>query len=70
MAKYQDDLDPAADTQMFQAFVDRRELDEQEARTWGRGSQASPARQTRVVFGTVAAGLLIVLLLIWFVLAR
>jgi hypothetical protein len=27
IATYEGDLDPAADTQMFQAFVDRRELD-------------------------------------------
>lgn len=69
MAKYEDDLDPAADTQMFQAFVDRRELDEQEAKSWGRGSPASEGRRTWVLL-LVAAALVIVLGLAWFVVGR
>ena len=52
----------AADTQMFQAFVDRRELDEQEA-------TASGGRRTSVVIAALVA-LVAVLLLARFVLGR
>lgn len=62
MAKHEEDLDPAADTQMFQAFVDRRELDEQEA-------TASGGRRTSVVIAALVA-LVAVLLLARFVLGR
>jgi hypothetical protein len=47
-----DDLDPAASTQMFQAFVDRPEP---EASRWRRVALA----------GGIAAGLVVVLALAW-----
>jgi hypothetical protein len=62
MAKHEEDLDPAADTQMFQAFVDRRELDEQEATTSG-------GRLTTVVIAAAVA-LVVVLVLVWLMLFR
>lgn len=49
------------------AFVDRRELDEQEAKIWGRGSGDSERRGTRVVLAAVAI-LVTVLALVWLVL--
>jgi hypothetical protein len=49
-----DDLDPAANTQMFQAFVDRAEQDESGSR-WRRWAVA----------GGVVAGLVIVVVLAW-----
>lgn len=42
----EEDLDPAADTQMFQAFVDRRELDEEQARTRGLRSLSAHGHVT------------------------
>ncbi|HEU5042753.1 MAG TPA: hypothetical protein VFT75_01310 [Nocardioidaceae bacterium] len=59
----EEDLDPAANTQMFQAFVDRRELDEELARTrhrsgWGWAALAA------------AAVLAIAALIAWLVLFR
>ena len=62
MAKHEEDLDPAADTQMFQAFVDRRELDEHEA-------TASGGRRTSVVNAAHVA-LVDVLMLAPYVLGR
>jgi len=57
----EDDLDPAANTQMFQAFVDRRELDEQEAKTRrGSGWKALAALVALVVAAAI----------VWFALAR
>ena len=52
-----DDLDPGANTQMFQAFVDSPEF------------ETSRPRWVRVaVLGTAVAGLLIVLALAWLML--
>lgn len=52
-----DELDPAANTQMFQAFVDRAE------------PEAPASRWMRVALvGAALAGLLIVLALAWLVL--
>jgi hypothetical protein len=51
-----DDLDPAANTQMFQAFVDRAEPEES-----GRGKRIALA-------GAALAGLVIVVVLAWLVL--
>ena len=59
----EDDLDPAANTQMFQAFVDRRELDEQEAKT-GRGSGWRWAALAALVALVIAAAI------VWLVLSR
>ena len=63
MAKHEEDLDPAADTQMFQAFVDRRELDEHEATAFG-------GRRTAVVLGAAVVALVTVLALVWLMLFR
>jgi hypothetical protein len=52
-----DDLDPAANTQMFQAFVDRAEQDESGPR-WKRAALA----------GGAVAGLVVVVVLAWLVL--
>jgi len=57
----EDDLDPAANTQMFQAFVDRREVDEQEAKT-RRGSGWKAL--------AVLVALVIAAAIVWLVLAR
>lgn len=62
MGMSEDDLDPAANTQMFQAFVDRRELDEQEAKT-GRGSGWKWALAALVALVIAAA-------IVWLVLSR
>jgi hypothetical protein len=51
-----DDLDPAANTQMFQAFVDRAEPEES-----GRGKRIALA-------GAALAGLVVVVVLAWLVL--
>ena len=53
-----DELDPAASTQMFQAFVDRREPD------------ASGPSRTPVLVAAALIGLVIVLALAWLLLGR
>lgn len=53
-----DELDPAASTQMFQAFVDRREPEE-----------SGPGR-TPVLVGAALLGLVVVLALVWLLLAH
>ena len=55
----EDELDPGASTEMFQAFVDRAEPEA------SRSSWAGVA-----VAGVVLAGLLIVVALVWLVLAN
>lgn len=62
MGMSEDDLDPAANTQMFQAFVDRRELDEQEAKT-ERSSGWKWAAAALVALVIAAA-------IVWLVLSR
>lgn len=57
------DVDPAADTQTFQAFVDRREADEREA----AGTRRAASR-TALVAALVA--LAIIIALVWLALAR
>jgi hypothetical protein len=52
----EDDLDPAASTQQFQAFVDRPDQEE------------SGSRSSRAVFTGVVAVLVILALLAWLVL--
>jgi hypothetical protein len=52
-----DDLDPAANTQMFQAFVDR-----------GEAEASRPRRMRAALVGAVLVGLAIVLALAWLVL--
>lgn len=59
----EDDTDPAADTQTFQAFVDRREADEREA------AAAQRASTGRVVLAVLVA-LLVVAGLVWLILGR
>ena len=59
----EEDLDPAANTQMVQAFVDRRELDEEQART-RRGSGWRWAALAAAVV------LVIALVVAWLVLGR
>jgi hypothetical protein len=54
----ENDLDPGASTQMFQAFVDSPELEEPGRRPWMRA----------VLVGAALVGLVIVLALAWFVL--
>jgi hypothetical protein len=49
-----DDLDPAASTQMFQAFVDRAEQD-----------AAKPSWKRPAVVGGALAGLVVVVVLAW-----
>ena len=49
-----DDLDPAASTQMFQAFVDRAEQD-----------AAKPTWKRPAVVGGALAGLVVVVVLAW-----
>jgi hypothetical protein len=49
-----DDLDPAANTQMFQAFVDRAEED-----------AAKPGWKRPAVVGGALIGLVVVLVLAW-----
>ena len=53
----EDDLDPAASTQQFQAFVDRPETEDS-------GSRSMRA----ALVGAAVAGLVIVLALVWLVL--
>ena len=53
----ENDLDPAASTQMFQAFVDRPEPEESEAR-WLQA----------VLVGAALVGLVIVVAFAWFTL--
>ena len=59
----EEDLDPAANTQMFQAFVDRRELDEEQART---------RRGAGLGWAALAAAVVLVIALVvaWLVLGR
>jgi hypothetical protein len=52
-----DDLDPGANTQMFQAFVDRAETE----------ASTSPWKRVAVL-GTVLVGVAIVVVLAWFAL--
>ncbi|HEX2893698.1 MAG TPA: hypothetical protein VHO29_06815 [Marmoricola sp.] len=59
----EDDVDPAADTQTFQAFVDRREADEREA------AAAQRASTGRVVLAVLVA-LLVLAGLVWLILGR
>ena len=56
----EDQTDPSADTQMFRAFVDRREADEREAATTQRAS-AWKAALLAVVVLLVVAGLWLML---------
>lgn len=49
----ENDLDPAASTQQFQAFVDRQER------------EASPRRSRAVLAGVALAGLVVLLVLAW-----
>jgi len=68
MPEEPDDLDPAANTQMFQAFVDRREADEQQAKK-RREPRASGSRSIRAALAVLVA-LVIMLALAWVVLGR
>ena len=53
-----DELDPAASTQMFQAFVDRRE------------PEASGPSRTPVLVAAALVGLVVLLALAWLLLGR
>lgn len=55
--------DPAANTQMFQAFVDRREADEREAKM-------RPPTNRRPAWLAAAVGLVLFVALVWLALGR
>lgn len=59
----EDGVDPAADTQTFQAFVDRREADEREAAATRRAATGRVA-----LFALVA--LVVFLAVVWLAFAR
>ena len=52
----EDDVDPAADTQTFQAFVDRREADEREATASRRAATGRVALPALVALVVLLAG--------------
>jgi hypothetical protein len=56
------DVDPAADTQTFQAFVERREADEREATTVQRASTRRAA--------LLALTALVILVALWLLLSH
>jgi hypothetical protein len=69
MPENEEELDPAASTQMFQAFVDRREFDEQEAKMRRPESRSAESRLMRSTLAA-AAVLVIVLAIVWLVLGN